>query len=370
MAPCVPRPRLLRWAAQTSRAALIHHQGPGSGGHYQLDADTFASWTADYLKVDYCSSSVSRAPAPQYAAFAALRDALNKTGREIYYSICPHASAPEAGTGAPYHGRSVYSPPSEWTATQRHELANSLLVEYTNTFDLWYADPVPRGDGGAMSEPGGLITNIDSVVQMTQLGYSTAGSWNDADMLQICTFGEGATRHWNSTGLPGNTKGTGMTMREYTSHLAVWAVLGSPLIHSADLRTLKDRHPECLELMLNPEILAVNQDIDAQPAKLLWAKTNVTGKDYTAVNSTAITQQAFARPLSGGRVAVVLFNRDDGPANATMVVTLASLGTIGGGGASVPVRDVVARQARGSASRAGSWSASVPPHGVAFVVFG
>ena len=247
-----------------------------------------------------------------------------------------------------------------------------------------------------MSEPGGLITNIDSVVQMTQLGYSTKGAWNgihtplpvryaiytpcgsyregfttlDADMLQMCTFGEGATRHWNSTGLPGNTQGTGMTMREYTSHLAVWAVLGSPLIHSADLRTLKARHPECLELMLNPEILAVNQDEDAQPPKLLWAKTNVTGQGYTDVNSSAITQQAFARPLSGGRVGVVLFNRDDGPANATMSVSMSSLGVAGGGRGAVPVRDVVAKRDLPPAPRGGSWSAEVPPHGVAFVVIG
>ena len=343
--------------------------GPGSGSHYQIDADTFANWTVDYLKVDYCGHTVSREPKVQYAAFAALRDALNKTSRKIYYSICPHAVCPATGTGAPYNKASVYSPPAVWTATQRHQLANSLLVEYTNTFDLWYADPVPRGDGGPMSEPGGLITNIDSMVQMTQLGYSATGSWNDADMLQLCTFGEGATRHWNSTGLPGNTRGNGMTMREYTSHLAVWAVLGSPLIHSADLRTLKARHPECLELMLNPEILAVNQDKDAQPAKLLWAKTNVTGKDYTEVNSTAITQQAFGRRLSGGRVGVVLFNRDDGPTNATMAVTMASIGISGGVG-TVPVRDVVAKRDLAPTPRGGNWSAEVQPHGVVFVVIG
>ena len=28
-----------------------------------------------------------------------------------------------------------------------------LLVEYTNSFDLWYADPTPSGDGGPMSIP-------------------------------------------------------------------------------------------------------------------------------------------------------------------------------------------------------------------------
>jgi hypothetical protein len=79
-----------------------------------------------------------------------------------------------------------------------------------------YADPTPAGDGGAMNIPGGVLTNIDAVGQMTQLGYSGPGSWNDADMLQMCTFGEGATRHFNSTGLPGNfgPNAGGMTMRE------------------------------------------------------------------------------------------------------------------------------------------------------------
>lgn len=161
-------------------------------GHYTLDAETFAQdWQADYLKVDYCGSSVSREPAPQYAGFAALRDALNATGRPIYYSICPHTTAPATGTGKPYNNASVYSPPASWSREARHALANSILVEYTNTFDLWYADPTPAGDGGPMKIPGGIITNIDSVVQMTDLSYSTAGSWNDADMLQMCTYGEG-----------------------------------------------------------------------------------------------------------------------------------------------------------------------------------
>ena len=104
-------------------------------------------------QVDYCGNSVSRDPDPQYAGFSALRDALNATGKAIYYSICPHTPAPKVGTGLPYHGASVYSPPPEWSKEQRHALANSLLVEYTNSFDLWYADPTPSGDGGPMSIP-------------------------------------------------------------------------------------------------------------------------------------------------------------------------------------------------------------------------
>ena len=171
--------RGLKMGVYTDLTSQSCGRGPGSFGHYKIDAETFAKdWDADYLKVDYCGSSVSREPAPQYAGFAALRDALNQTGKPVYYSICPHTKAPPVGPGAPYHGASVYSPPAVWTKTQRHALANSLLVEYTNSFDLWYADPTPAGDGGAMSIPGGWITNLDSVVQMTEFGYSAPGSWN------------------------------------------------------------------------------------------------------------------------------------------------------------------------------------------------
>eukprot|EP01047_Picozoa_sp_COSAG01_P076538 COSAG01_NODE_13469_length_1581_cov_65.683536_1_plen_52_part_10 len=43
------------------------------------------------------------------------------------------------------------------------------------------------------------------------------------------------------------TKGNeGMTMAEYRAHFSVWAVLASPLLLSADLRTVKAQHPECL----------------------------------------------------------------------------------------------------------------------------
>ena len=78
-----------------------HHTASHSAGHYDLDAKTFAEWGADYVKVDYCGycsktatcedpRDLSIEPEVQYAAFAAFRDALNKTGRPIYYSICPH----------------------------------------------------------------------------------------------------------------------------------------------------------------------------------------------------------------------------------------------------------------------------------------
>lgn len=188
--------------------------GPGSFGYYERDAATFAAWDIDYLKVDFCGADVSRTDTDaQYAAWAtfgaALRDATSAASRRpIYYSICPHAQIPPdaSGVSAQYTAGgtqpfSAYAPPTAWNASARLALANSILVEFTNTFDLWYADTVPRGDGGPLPFPGGVITNLDAMLALTRLEDSQPGSWNDADMLQVCTYGEGATRHFPHQGM-------------------------------------------------------------------------------------------------------------------------------------------------------------------------
>ena len=197
-----------------------------------------------------------------------------------------------------------------------------------------------------------------------------------------------------------------MTLREYEAHYAIWAVWGSPLIHGADLRTVQQRHPACLDLMKNPELLAVNQDPLMAPASLLYSVNNGTTTDGDAidddddddddVNSTQIVQQAWFRPLSpttslantrvpprhqqrrrkeqhdhttqqqgGGskRVALVLFNRAETAAN--MSANFANMGLR----PDLPgdVRDVLRRESRG-AVHGGVFTAQVEPHGAVFVV--
>ena len=71
---------------------------------------------------------VSYEPAEQYAHWLALGEALNRTGRPVWYSICPHMPATW-----PIDGKRkkmlAYSPPPVWTRDQRARLANSILVE-------------------------------------------------------------------------------------------------------------------------------------------------------------------------------------------------------------------------------------------------
>ena len=55
---------------------------PGSQGHEETDAMTFASWGVDMLKFDGCYSNDSS----KAEGYPLMSEALNKTGRPIVYS--------------------------------------------------------------------------------------------------------------------------------------------------------------------------------------------------------------------------------------------------------------------------------------------
>jgi alpha-galactosidase len=57
--------------------------GAGSLTYEQYDAADFASWGVDYLKYGDCNGL----GIPKSSRFASMRDALNKTGRPVYYSL-------------------------------------------------------------------------------------------------------------------------------------------------------------------------------------------------------------------------------------------------------------------------------------------
>ena len=58
---------------------------PGSRGNEELDAQYFADLGVDFLKYDNCHAPASDWIVDRYAA---MRDALNKTGRPILFSMC------------------------------------------------------------------------------------------------------------------------------------------------------------------------------------------------------------------------------------------------------------------------------------------
>jgi len=57
---------------------------PGSLGYETKDANTYAAWGVDYLKLDSCHTNGT----PAVVEYSIMRDALNATGRPIFYSLC------------------------------------------------------------------------------------------------------------------------------------------------------------------------------------------------------------------------------------------------------------------------------------------
>lgn len=148
---------------------------PGTLGHEDQDARTFAAWGVDYVKEDWCHAKGLDAPT-QYAKF---RDALMRTGRPIVLSIC------EWGSNQPW----------EWAPR-----VGNLWRTTDDIEDTWAS----------------MLDNLDQSAQ-----HATAagpGAWNDPDMLEV---GNG-----------------GMTDEEYRAHFSLWAIMAAPLIAGNDLRDM------------------------------------------------------------------------------------------------------------------------------------
>ena len=104
--------------AKGLRAGIYTDAGPyipgrcglGSRGHYQRDADQFAAWKFDAVKVDFlCGIAADLDPKTVYTEFAqALRN--NAAGRPMIFNLCNPVTSPDWGN-YPEEQQSTYS----WT---------------------------------------------------------------------------------------------------------------------------------------------------------------------------------------------------------------------------------------------------------------
>ena len=151
---------------------------------------------------------------------------------------------------------------------------------------------------------------------------ASPGAWNDPDMLEV---GNG-----------------GMTDDEYRAHFSLWAVMAAPLMAGNDVRTMP---ATTRDILLNKEVIAVDQDS--------------LGVQGMLVQEPAPDLQVWAKPLSDGSRAVVLFNR-----SALQTVITASWRGLGIRGPA-RVRDLWAHADLGTFP--GRFMATVPAHGVVMV---
>ena len=327
----------------------------GSMGNYQKDAKTIAGFGADYLKVDYCDFNPATKKgepwvpsiATQLASWQELRDALNETGRPIFYNACPRSFggslvAPDpvtknckcatgSGPDCPRQHCVTDCPPHEWSGETRQALANSVLTEYSNSKDMWTS----------------AMSNLDAMLELRPApDVRGPGYFTDGDMLHSCNFGGGAVSHD-----PG-----GMKLTEYQAQFALWALLASPMILSADLRSLQKAHPDCLAMLKNKDVLSVNQDSAAN------APTVVFKNQTDAVTGEVFMAQAFSRVLGDGSVALAMLNRED-HGSVSVEVSWEQIGLPAG--ASCAMRDLLAQT--DLPKSIGSYSKEVNSHEVQFV---
>lgn len=145
---------------------------------------------------------------------------------------------------------------------------------------------------------------------------------------------------------------------ETRAEVALYAALGAPMLLCCDLRSLA-RDNATLALVLNPEVIAANQDPDCVHG------TRVVPVPYGGIADERWAGQLWTRPLADGSFLAVLVNAD--PAAAHTLSVVFGRTPDGSDGDLFPavvrrarVRDLFARADLGDF--ADTWAAVVPPH--------
>jgi alpha-galactosidase len=219
----------LKFGIYSGAGAMTYKGLPGSLGHEDTDADTFASWEVDYLKYDYFKDNWT-VPVP--TRDARMEAALNQTGRHIYYSNSG------GGIDLPW----LWGPPmlNSWR----------IALDIQNNW-----------------------TSIPRIAKSETLAYafSKIGAWNDADMLEV---GNGV-----------------LTDIEAQTHFALWAFWKSPLLIGCDVRNMSNATYTILSnteiIAINQDPLGKQADriwYSLDGNQEIWGSEQSTGYAFIMVN--------------------------------------------------------------------------------------
>ena len=310
-------PALVKWLhARGLKAGIYTDAGvynsadcglASGGGYYQKDADQFAAWGIDAIKVDFlCGIAEDMNPGPAFAQFS---QAVAQSGRKMLLNLCnPLTSA----WGEP-------NPPAD-DAWYNYTFGPTIADSWRTDTDIAFGTPT----AGEFAD---VLRNIDDNEAHPEA--QGPGHYNDPDYLIPMR--------------PLNGGGYELDETQSITQFEMWAEMGSPLVLGSDPRAVPQSMIDVLE---NPEILAVDQDpLDIQGV---------------AIDSTA-NGTVYSKVLSGdGRRSVVLLNTSDSA--QAMTVQFADAGLSG----DVSVRDLTAR--RGLGTFTGSYTTTVPADGTAMLL--
>lgn len=282
----------------------------GSYGYEVKDAATWADWGVDYLKYDYCYySQIAPVPTEELIKrpYTLMRQALDSVKRDIVYCV---------GFGAPNvwnWGREAGG--NQWRTTR-------------DITDEW-----------------NVVTAIGFFQDVCASAVSP-GHYNDPDMLVVGRLGQG----WGD-----KVHDSRLTADEQYTHVSLWCLQSAPLLIGCDMSEIDDF---TMNLLTNDEVIAVDQDPLAMPARKLVKPEG----------------QVWYKYLEDGSIAIGLFNVDPyfilwdksrGESiqreKTSMTLVFSDLGLKG----KYRVRDLWRQQDLGTFD--GSYSTSVPYHGVQLI---
>jgi alpha-galactosidase len=271
----------------------------GSLDHEAQDAKMYADWGVDYLKYDLCS----------------FEDEMKKVR-------AAHPDDPEAAKKLMI---AAYKKMGDALKATGRPILYSLCQYGVDQPWKWGPEV-----GASMWRTTDDID--DSYWRMITIGFSQAGlskfagpgHWNDPDMLEV-----------------GNGK---MTEDEYKTHMSLWVILAAPLLAGNDLSKMSEADKN---ILMNKEAIAIDQDSLGKQGDRLYQSGDL---------------DVWTKPLSGGRVAVGMFNRSW--SNREVSVDLAEIGFKNGAN----VRDVWKQKDLGR--RSGVVRDWIPKHGVTLLIVG
>ena len=177
---------------------------PGSLGHEYQDALQYARWEVDYLKYDWCNTTNVNAQ----GAYQLMRDALQTTGRPIFFSMC------------------------EWGDNYPWRWAKGIGDSWRIGPDIWCSFDSTRVFPTYIQ-----CSVIDCINRNDSLrSYAGPGHWNDPDMLEV---------------------GNGLSVNQDRAHFTMWCMMASPLILGNDVRNMSD---ETKAILTNRDLIAIDQD--------------------------------------------------------------------------------------------------------------
>lgn len=220
----------------------IDYSKPGAQEFIQSEADLFASWGVDFIKIDWTTVRGGAHPVDDRADIEQWAIALKKTGRPIWLEL-------SAGQNIDYA--------DIWT-----KYANGCRID---------GDIEAYGKSPDLTNWRRIMTRFKDAPKWA--GYPRPGYWNDLDSLEI-----------------GDGPHDGLTAVEKQSAMTLWCISCAPLFTGADLTHLD---PDDFKMLTNREVIAIDQaghvatPISQATPQQVWRVKNPDGSITVALFNLA-----------------------------------------------------------------------------------